>query len=397
MGNTHLGVLLRKSYILFLQKKAFLTHTKYKLMKKIFIYLLAFSFIYGAAATIHTVDNKENSGADFTSLQEAIDAAAAGDTIYVSGSPVSYGSITIPKKLVLFGQGYNVNNQFGSVTEVRSVTFSFFEGDFQTPSTEADGSHLEGFYITSTIDITPSTASGVILSNITIRRNRTNFMAMDNASSIIIENNWMSNILDFGSSPSDVDVTNTIVRNNILYYSGSSSIISNAASGSILISNNLFIADSETRSIFGSCDNIIFTNNIVTGLGVGTTTSNCDFCTFTNNISFGAGATDFDYGTNTTGSNLEGVNPGFVNAEGFVFSVDADYRTTDTSPANDAGSDGTDIGIYGGVRPFPGEEAAGYFTSPFPSIPQVTEMNILNSSIPENGTLNVEFKAKKVN
>lgn len=346
-----------------------------------------------ANATIHTVDNKENSGADYTDLQEAIDAAAVGDTIYVSGSPVSYGSITIPKTLVLFGQGYRVNNQYGSPSTIGTVTFSNDEGDFETPATSSDGTHIEGFRITSTLSI--SAPTDVIYSDITIRRNWTSNINLNNVNEIIIENNRIESYIDFGSSPTDIDSRNVIVRNNIISYS-SDGAIWRSTSGSILISNNLFIVNDADESVFLDCRNLVFTNNIITGQGVGTTEDNCNFCTFTNNISFGGDATDFDYANNTTGSNLEATNPGFVSAEGFDFSFDADYRTTDTSPANGAGSDGTDIGIYGGISPFPVEEAAGYFTSPFPSIPQVLEMNILNSSIPENGTLNVEFKAKIV-
>ena len=41
------------------------------------------------AATI-TVSNNFNSPAQYTDIQEAVDAAASGDTILIAGSPTTY-------------------------------------------------------------------------------------------------------------------------------------------------------------------------------------------------------------------------------------------------------------------------------------------------------------------
>ncbi|MEQ9021798.1 MAG: hypothetical protein RLN82_03450, partial [Pseudomonadales bacterium] len=142
----------------------------------------------------------------------------------------------------------------------------------------------------------------------------------------------------------------------------------------------------------------IFANNIFYGAGVGSTQDHCKYCTFTNNISFGPGATDFDYGTNTTGGNLEATDPSFNAAANFSFEFTDDYRLRDTSPAKNAGSDGTDIGITGGITPWPvTESAAPYIHSSFPALPQITKMDIQNASVGIGGTINVNVKAKVVN
>lgn len=77
--------------------------------------LICFLGCFGALATVHTVDNGVNSLAGFTDLQVAIDQANAGDTILVKGSYVPYGllnknsssggSLTLDKQLVIIGEG----------------------------------------------------------------------------------------------------------------------------------------------------------------------------------------------------------------------------------------------------------------------------------------------------
>ena len=51
-----------------------------------------------------------------------------------------------------------------------------------------------------------------------------------------------------------------------------------------------------------------------------------------------------------------------------------------------------DVGIYGGQYPFPKSEEELY--TGMPAIPQIIEMNMLNSVIPLDGTLNVQVKAR---
>ncbi|NTS39742.1 hypothetical protein HRG84_02390 [Flavisolibacter sp. BT320] len=57
-------------------------------------------------AKIWRVNNNNSVTADFTSLSEAHTGAAEGDTLHVEGSPFSYGSVTLTKRLVILGAGY---------------------------------------------------------------------------------------------------------------------------------------------------------------------------------------------------------------------------------------------------------------------------------------------------
>ena len=56
-------------------------------------------------AKIHTVNNNLSGPGIFTTIQDAHDAAASGDTIYVAASPSGYAGASFSKKIAIFGAG----------------------------------------------------------------------------------------------------------------------------------------------------------------------------------------------------------------------------------------------------------------------------------------------------
>ena len=64
-----------------------------------------------SSATIRTVNNNKSGPGQFTSFSNAIKATANYDTIYVSGSPNSYGFQSINKILTIIGTGHNPDKQ----------------------------------------------------------------------------------------------------------------------------------------------------------------------------------------------------------------------------------------------------------------------------------------------
>jgi len=76
----------------------------------------------------------------------------------------------------------------------------------------------------------------------------------------------------------------------------------------------------------------------------------------------------------------------FVNApqHSHNYSYNNDYHLNQGSPGKNAGTDGNDIGIYGGTYPY---------TDIIP-IPKVIHVNVLNPKLPLNDTLHVRIKAK---
>ena len=73
-------------------------------------------------------------------------------------------------------------------------------------------------------------------------------------------------------------------------------------------------------------------------------------CAMNNNISYSPSAT---FSPMTGNGNLDNVDPQFVNfpAAGAPFGFSYDFHINAASPAHLAGSDGKDMGIYGGTFP----------------------------------------------
>jgi hypothetical protein len=325
-------------------------------------------------ATVITVSNNPNNPAQYSDLQTAIDAASAGDTIYVHGSTEDYGSITIKKMLVLIGSGFNPNNQFDYISKLQLIKLDI--GTASNPS----GTIIKGLYI-HTIS---NTYAGNGIDNITISDNRiTSKIEIAGRSDTNLSESWLikNNVIRTiaGDSYYGKYFGNSLIINNIITY-----YLMYLKRSSILISNNLFYGGYMSNLLYCTLNNNIF---------YGTSTDNADYCTFNNNISIGGSQTTFIYDHNTGGNNLEDVDPQFMSVTSSGFSYDDDYRLKATSPGKNAGTDGTDIGIYGGSYPFPAFGDALY--TGMPDIPQILEMNIMNSSLKATDSLAVQVKAVK--
>lgn len=86
-------------------------------MKKVFLLMAAACITAATNATILRVSNVTGSGAPYTTITDAHEAAIPGDTIMVEGSPSRYDyKLTITKRIVLIGPGYN-HQENGVVSE----------------------------------------------------------------------------------------------------------------------------------------------------------------------------------------------------------------------------------------------------------------------------------------
>ena len=77
--------------------------------------------LFSFSQTVHTVDNRDQSGGQFTDLQAAVDAASPGDIIQVLPSPDSYGSIDVTETLTIMGLGHNPANTNGEVAKIQNI------------------------------------------------------------------------------------------------------------------------------------------------------------------------------------------------------------------------------------------------------------------------------------
>lgn len=343
-------------------------------MKSILVLFgLLCSCLFLSAAVI-TVDNSANSGGQYTQLQVAVDNAVAGDTIHIIGSNTSYGNVIIDKNLTLIGAGYNPPNQFGLKSEITFVSIGR-----ATSLASATGTRLTGLKIN-----TISWAGSAAHDDITIERCEILNVSLSSsgASGWVIQNNILSS-LNIANNP------NLLVRNNI--FKGA---INTSDEPSVLISNNLFLSSSASGSVFSAVQFATITNNI---FYQGRDPLGCQFSTFNNNITYNTPNNALPYGNNSGAGNLVNVDPQFSTVAAGAFDFSFDYRLIATSPGKNAGTDGTDIGIYGSIYSFPIGGPAPYLTSAMPRVPQVIEVNIQNASIFQGAPLQVQVRARKQN
>lgn len=361
-----------------------------------------------AYATVRTVSNSPTRLAQFNTFAAAQTASANGDTIYVYGSPFEYPDITVSKRLVIIGAGYNPNNQFGQPTRISNIILFRDAG-----TNNASGSVITGV-LTGRLDI-----SGLMSNNIRLSRNRfESYINLAGGSPVgyadgwVLINNIFGSYLNGGAgSRIAPSATNIIIANNIFI---TSSYLYFFNSNTIIVDHNIFIGPGSGGNLY-NLYNVIITNNIFTrstGTAFAGGTSGPVLCTFNNNLSnlstiadpsTYSPATNFvntftgtGGGSNFGGGNIVGQDPLYTTVPNLTtYSASANYRLQASSAGKNAGTDGTDLGIYGGAYPFPsgGAVGSGFDTSPLPPIPQVTELNIQNATVPVNGTLNVTVKA----
>lgn len=371
------------------------------LLSLIFLFVSVMSW-----ATVRTVSNDPTRPAQFngtgnTGFVNAQNASIAGDTLYIYGSPFSYGNLEIRKRLVVIGAGYAPNNQFGQPTRTGQVSL------FRDGSTDPSGTVITGLLIESSLNCTGT----LVANNITLFRNRitnTIFTYLNNtqlSSGWIIYNNIFVQLFGGASGSTTNSTTNLLVANNIV--TGS---IASLNTNTAVIDHNIFLSSANIGSLW----NVIVSNNIFVRSSGTVFSGAVVFCTFNNNLSnqntigaassysptdiFEATFTGSGGGSNSGGGNKVGAAslPIFVtdpNPDNYVTSDN--YRLQPTSPGKNYATDGTDVGIYGGSFPFPtGGEGTQYDTSPMPPIPQVIAVNIQNATIQPNGTLNVQVQGR---
>lgn len=331
-------------------------------MKKILFSLFVSA---GAAVTLNakviTVSNHTLSAGKYTKIQEAVDAAAVGDTIYVHGSTTSYGDVKINKRLVLIGAGHNLKETQHNL----NVGLNYIYLESTNSSILSSGTIIKGFSIYS--------LSGTA-SNILIERNRIAYITVG-GDGWLIRNNFIDGV---GVS----NAKNIIVSNNIL------SSVSGSDKPSVIITNNIIIGGTFSDVSYATITNNIFIERRSDGFRGSQNTYNKNISIYWDQINFytlppalnsGVGnlnTVDSQFMTDITGKSF-----GPSEARNF------DWRLNATSLGVKYGTDGTDCGIYGGSYPMPNMTGAT-------TLPQVISVDIQNSVIPVGGTLNVELKAK---
>jgi len=316
------------------------------------------------SAQIYTVDNS-NDGADFTDLQVAINTAADGDTIYVASSNVSYGNISINKKLTIFGSGY-LTNAFSQPTIIGTVTFS----------NNCKKSHLSGFEVVN-INATATSSS---IDSLTISDNLiSGQINLYYRIGHIIEGNLFSRqngvCIQASQGSSNTQAKYLKIRNNVFYgyiyrlWDVNSEVISNT-----------FIRSGLLFNAYRSSTAGTLVNNIYFGITDGEVAGGCTGC-----------ISEFAYHYYHDGTDFAGENPMFVNPTTLTtdnitaFDINHDLSLQAGSTAIGGGQFGFDQGAYGGGNPF--------VRGGFPPVPRVVSITSPVSSIESGGTLEITINA----
>lgn len=337
---------------------------------KITLLICLFVFITNAQ-TIHTVDNRSQSGAQFTVLQDAIDAAVEGDIIQIHPSATSYGNVTIGKTLTLVGLGHD------PITNNEELTANINVVDFFGTSTNSE---IKGLNIAA-VRQAGGTANN--LDGIHLIHNKIGAILGGSANGItddwVIEGNYITNT----SSAISTSASGWLIKNNFMLGGVNGLNVTN------LVTNNIFFSTSNsTDFFFTNCTSTIISNNIfltngnMTEFGI-SNSSNIDF---RNNLTYSyVGNTIVDLpGTN----NLNNTNPMFVIASTITEDefYDNDYHLAAGSQGLNYGTDGTDIGIFGNNFLFDPQGRPDLM--PYP-----TSITINNNVVAPGQDLNVNFTA----
>jgi hypothetical protein len=362
-------------------------------MKNIILLLLAVLNIIAANAVIRTVSNIPSTLAQFNTIQAAIDASNAGDTIYVHGSPNAYSSFAISnKQLVIIGPGWSPN---------KNLPFTASVPGFVITGAASANTEIQGMICNSTVQINTNHPDNLRF----IRNQFVNcFLQLGEGGVTYIGYLFEGNVFDNGQVSANGSSTyqNFLFQNNYFFENGcciSANISSFTNSVNILFNHNLWYGPaSGSRDCFSSnCRFLTITNNIIVRRDAGNQNS---FSTFNNNITFyPAGTTPPSdpwslNGNVNSGGNISNQDPQMVAQSSVNGGSDnplLDF-TIAAGPANNSGSDGKDLGLL-----FDATGSLNWTTSRTSRLPFVFSMNIINPTIPQGGTLNIQVEARKNN
>ena len=334
-------------------------YTKGEKMKKItamviLLIILSISTSFGA---ILRVNNNAGTSPDFVTIQAAHNGAAFGDTLYVEGSSNSYGNAVFTKKLAIFGPGYflveNENTQANTLPASLGTI---------TVNSGSQGSEFSGL----TINIITINTDEIILRRnyIVSTTNYTTTVTVTNAQNVLITQNYIYCFPNHNTTYNALIIQGSsfvTVQNN--YIRGRYTSIDVSTSGLIVFKNNV-IHD----GFSGSGNQLI--NNI---LYMGTYTGRNEVL---NNV---CNANQF--------GNEDGNQSNIPMATVFTETGSSDgmWQLAFNSPAQGAGFDGEDCGMFGGSTP--------YVLSGLPNIPAIYQF-VAPTVVAPSSDLPVHIRAK---
>lgn len=292
-------------------------------MKKLtYTVLLGFMLLLASqtkAQTLIAVHN-ETGSTFYANLDTAIVKATSGDYIYLPGGSFKI-SKPINKKLQIIGVGHNPDSC--AVTGITQVT-----GNFVINSGSDHGS-ITGLKIYGDITFTVS-ATDPVVNYYSIERCNLGSVNLATRTLNIVVNESVIHGSVSGSSTQGLLLSKCIIEGSV------SGFVANT-----YINNNVFM-----NSISYPTSGCFFKNNIF--LFAGPSPNAANTALYQNN-SFTATVSSLHNCHNNIVGPVAGL---FKNKTKALFDYDQDYHILVASPAHLAGTDGTDLGIYGTSSPW---------------------------------------------
>jgi hypothetical protein len=300
----------------------------------------------------------------FNDLPSAYTFATDGDVIYLPGGTFNLTGDSIAKRISLIGAGITTDSS--NVTGITKIISGFFR-----LKNTASGSSFEGieFLIGNDLDLGNA-------SNVEIKNCKTSIIKFANNS--IIKNCILSGWVE---SFNNSIISNCFFDNGNVYGGLGTGSIKNCLNSTI--QNCIFETPGACcPSYISNCTNCIVKNNIFPSNGMGGGSTN----TFFNNIQY----TGYAPQPNE-------VNTIIVNSVSDIFTTPMttiffnetfNFELSATCTGNNAGTDGTDVGIYGTSFPC----SKGWV----PSNPHIYYKNVGLQTTPD-GKLQINYKVRSGN
>lgn len=336
-----------------------------------------------SAATVWTVSNNPNIPAQFTNINTAIGSSSYDDTIYIHGSPDIYShEVNLNKRLVLIGPGHNPKNASARAANVHSIV----------ASKKGSNSVISGLNI-NYLSTSSNPSNDTV--NLTIQNclfgwgaSASSINFSTSFTELVIENCIInSGSINFAYISAQLVKKGLVIRNNIFgtYPATGGSSITGVRDNSI-IDHNIFLGLNSSMNAFWDIQNCNVSNNIFYGRKIDSTAA--QNCVFLNNLTYICTYNKLPLPGNSGSGNMVAVDPGFVNFPNSPtnFSYQFDFRLESDSPARNASTDGTDLGVYGGPGGFS-------MTGEPRDSPVVRSMEIYNTTVPPGGTLDIRIRS----
>jgi hypothetical protein len=335
----------------------------------------------GFGQNLITLQSGENA-TFYTNLDTALFYAKNGDDIYLPGGYIKANSETlkIDKAVNIIGVGYNpYTNPATENTVIQSQTIQILPN--------VNGGSISGIYAKNTTLQIDNNVSNFIVNRCLFSFINIGIPLVDMPPFNIsifetVVDRIQGNVgADNLSGPQNVLISNSILSNyNNLVLNGNGKW-ENLSCKNCIISRS----DSESQPTLASIKNSLIENCIIidnTGNVYGYGNENNTFrnCLFTIQK-------NTNWGNNFMINCIldQPQNSIFIDPQDFVFNIKNNFRLQDNSPGKNAGTDGTDIGIYGGR--FPWKDGG------LPANPHI-ESKFVNGTTDTNGNLNVNIKVE---